>query len=334
MSLTFADPILVTGATGLIGNRVVARLLREGVQTRALLLPNDASPADWGDAVDVRRGDVTDALSVRRAMEGARTVVHLAARVGDWDAPSAYEQVTVRGTEHVLGAAATAGARAVLASSVVVYGHHLGEKVCDEEHPMGRAMGPYSRSKQEQEHIARRLEGLQGLKVTIVRPGNVYGPGSLHWVDLAVNHLRAERPCLVGGGHALAGLGYVDNVADVFVLAAGHAAAIGRTYNANDDLKVTWRRYFTELAELAGAPPPRAMPRSVARLASVMLDKGYRALRRRQRPPLTREAFNLVASNHRVPIARARRDLGYAPAVSYEQGMNAVAAYLQARASA
>jgi nucleoside-diphosphate-sugar epimerase len=323
--------VLVTGATGFIGRRLTQRLIELGVELRALALPSDAIPIEWGEKVQVCRGDVADRSTVIPAMRDAGTVFHLAAVVGDWGSLAKYERVTVRGTEHVLGEAAREGARVLLASSVVVYGDAIGRVVCEEDRPFGRALGPYSRCKQEQERIAARLEANESLRVTIVRPTNVFGPGSKAWVDLVVDQLLEGAPTLVGDGEQVAGLTYVDNVVDLMVAAAGNAAAVGRTYNANDDHRVSWKRYFGELATLVGAPPPKAVPARLAKLAAIGYEGGYRLFRRHDRPPITREALNLIGSEHRVPIARARRDLGYAPRVSFDEGMKRVAHYLEQR---
>jgi len=324
-----AEPVLVTGATGFIGRRLVRRLLDEGYAVRAFVLPADAIPIEWGDRVELRQGNLTKRSSVVDALRDAGTVFHLAALVGDWGTDLDHQRVTVRGTEHVLGIAARHGARAVLASSVVVYGHRIGQTVCHEDLPFGRAYGPYSRSKQEQERIARRLEATQGLKVSIVRPTNVYGPASGPWVDTLSDALKSGAPTLIGGGKRIAGLVYVDNVVDILIRVAERPGAIGRIYNANEKNGVTWRRYFSDIAKLCGAGPPKSINSWLAKLAAYVLETSYRLLRRQQRPPLTHEALNLAGSAVRVPVEKARRELGYQPLVSYEEGMQAVAEYLK-----
>src|SRR5690606_37650031 len=151
--------------------------------------------------------------------------------------------------------------------------------------------GAYSRAKQAQERIARALEASHGLKITIVRPANVYGPGSVPWVDKVVEHLMAGRPALVGDGRRDAGLTYVDNVVDVFLRAAERPGAIGRAYNACDEAGVTWRRYFSDLARMIGAPAPTSMPTQIAAAAAIGADAVFQLLGRDDRPPITREAF-------------------------------------------
>ncbi len=165
--------------------------------------------------------------------------------------------------------------------------------------------------------------------MSIVRPVNVFGPGSGPWVRDVADQLRSGLPTLIAGGDQDAGLTYVDNVAEVLVRAAGHPAAVGRVYNANDAHGVTWRRYFSDLAELIGAPDPRSLPRWTADAMATVCEAIWRASRRKGRPPITHEALNLVGSHHRVPIGRARRELGYEPGVAYAEGLAAVAASLR-----
>ncbi len=163
----------------------------------------------------------------------------------------------------------------------------------------------------------------------IVRPGNVYGPGSRPWVHDVLAQLRRGRPTLVGGGRGDAGLAFVDNVAHLMALAAASPRADGRVYNACDDAGVTWARYFGDLARAAGAPPPRSLPRPIAAAAALACEGAWRILRRETRPPITREALNLVGAHHRVPIDRARAELGFAPRVDYQAGMRATATYVR-----
>jgi len=327
-SSTIRPPVLVTGATGLIGERLVHTLVERGVATRALVLPQD-SIARLPEAVEVLRGDISVEQDVRRACEGVGTIFHLAAVVGDWGEESWYQQVTVEGTRYVLDGALAAGARVVLTSSIVTYGDRLGRDICTEEHSHGKPMGPYGRSKQAQERMARERAEEKGLELVVVRPGNVYGPRSRNWVDEVLVVLAAGTPALIDGGGQNAGLIYVDNLVELMCLAAAHPQAAGNIYNALDGGEITWRQYFGDLARLAALPAPRSAPRFAAAILASSYELLWRLLRRSRRPPLTREALNLIGSHHRVPIAKARAELGYEPPVSYEQGLERIADYLR-----
>jgi nucleoside-diphosphate-sugar epimerase len=313
-------PVAVTGATGFIGRHLVRRLLALGLPTRALVLPEETVPPEL-DGVEIVRGDVAAADSARRLLAGAGTVFHLAAVVEDWGSEALHRRVTVGGTEHVLGAAAREGARAVLASSIVVYGDRLGREICHEDTPHGRPLGPYSRSKQAQERIARRLEAEAELEVALVRPANVFGPGSRPWVEEVLVLLRQRGITLIDGGHLNAGLCHVENLVDLLLAAAATPGAAGRAYNAADGSDITWARYFGDLARLAGTPPPRSAPLYLARPAATVFELLWKLFPFRRRPPITHEALNLVGSHHRLPIERARRELGYSPRVGYEEAL-------------
>jgi nucleoside-diphosphate-sugar epimerase len=326
-----AGPALVTGATGFIGRRLVRRLRDEGAEVRALVLPTETLPSDWDADVRVLRGDISSQASVAEAVSGCPTIFHLAAVVGDWGPEKLFRRITVDGTRYVLGAAGPAGGRVVLASSIVVYGDRLGRVRCDENTELGRPYGPYSRAKQAQERLAVSSVASGHCDVRIVRPANVYGPGSRPWVDETTRLLKAGRPVLIGGGRQNAGLAYVDNVVDILVRAAGDAAAPGDIFNACDELPVTWARYLGDLASLVKAPAPRSVPGGLAWPLALAMEFAGKALRLGSRPPLTREAVHLVSADHDVPSARARAKLGDRTLVYYEDGLEAVAAYLAAR---
>ncbi len=322
--------ILVTGATGFIGSALVNRLLSDGCSVRALVLPDDPTTGLWTGSVQEVRGDISDASSVHKAMEGVSTVYHLAAVVADWADKDVVQRVTMDGTANVLEAALRQKTRVVLASSIIVYGDAINREECDEDHPFGRPLGVYSGSKQAQERLARDFAEAKGLELVVVRPANVIGPRCGPWVDEVVAQMRSHMPALLSGGGQNAGLVCIDNLVDVFVRAGQCPEAVGRIYNAADGGDVTWRQYFTDLSTLAGTPGPRSIPRWVASAMAGVCEPLWRGLRRRNRPPITFEALNLVGSHHTIPIGRAQRDLGYQPAAdSYTRTMKAIGEYLQ-----
>lgn len=294
---------------------------------RALVLPDEPLPEAWDASVEVIRGDITQRDGLGPAVEGAEVVFHLAARVGDWGPEQAFQRVSVEGTGNMLRAAAVRGARFVLASSIVVYGDRLGREVCSEDLAHGRAYGPYSRSKQAQEGLAREWAA-RGTDVRIVRPANVYGSGSRIWVDEVIRLLREGSPTLVGGGGGNAGLVHVDNVVDILIRAASDRSPPGGVYNACDELDVSWRRYFSDLAAIAGAGTPRSAPAWLAWPMASIMEPLWRLAGSARRPPLTREALHLICADHQVPAARARETLGHRSLVDYDQAMAAVADYV------
>ncbi|MBU1171389.1 MAG: SDR family NAD(P)-dependent oxidoreductase [Proteobacteria bacterium] len=326
---TLAQPVLVTGATGFIGRRVVEKLLAENIAVKALVLPDEAAPPAWDGKVDIVRGSISDSLAVAKAAQGAGTIIHLAAVVSDWGDERLYWEFTVEGSRHVFDQAVKTGARVVLVSSIVVYGDKIKTQSCPEESGYGNTFGPYSRTKQAQEKLAWEYHNTQGMKLSVVRPANVYGPGSGPWLHDVVAVLKSGSPGLISGGDMNAGLAYVDNVADIIILAGSLGAALGKAYNACDDLSVTWKDYFSDIASMIGAKKPKSILRPVASLAAASCEAVWGWLHIKKRPPITREALNLVGSDNRIPIDRVKSELGYNPTISYAQGLKLTKEYIE-----
>ncbi len=327
MNTPLPNPILVTGATGFIGRALVEHLLREGHIVRALVVPEEQGRTGWQGTVQETIGDVRNRESVEKAAAGVKTIFHLAAIATDAGSEQLHHQVTVEGTGHVLLAAASAGAQVVLTSSVTVYGTKIQTEVLTEDLPWGPPAGRYGKSKQAQERLAWQLARENNTALTVIRPGNVWGPHSKLWVDGVLAELRRGTPALLGGGDFNAGLCHVQNLVDLLVLAASSPAAQGRAFNAADDADITWKRYFSDLAALSGAPQPRSIPRWLAKMLAAGIEPAWR-LFSATRPPLTFEAYNLVGSDHRFPITRAKTELGYVPRIDYPTGLAGVRDYL------
>jgi 2-alkyl-3-oxoalkanoate reductase len=323
-----AQPVLVTGATGFIGSRVVHKLLQNGVPVKALALPGEAIPAEWANKVEIVRGSISDPLAVEKAVDGAKTIIHLAAVVTDWGDEKKYWEFTVEGSRFVFDNAVKNKARVALASSIAVYGDKIYSQPCPEETGYGKTFGPYSRTKQAQEKLAWDYYNNKGMKLSVVRPANVYGPRSGPWLHDVIGVLKSGAPCLVSGGHLNAGLAYVDNVADILILAGTLEKAIGRVYNACDGLDVTWGQYFTDIAGMIGIKKLKSIPRPVASLTAYVCEAIWKLLNIEKRPPITHEALNLTGSANRIPIDRIRRELDYEPQVSYAEGLKIIKSYI------
>jgi len=317
--------VLVTGATGFIGKNLVRHLMQAKAHITALVLPGEELPQEWGEAVSIVRGDITDPAAAEQALQGVDVVFHLVAYVGDWGPRERFSAITVRGTQNLFERCAQNKTHAILVSSVVVYGTALGQQVCHEDLPWGQAVGPYSASKQEQELLARQIASRTGMPLTVIRPSNVFGPHCKPWVHDVVRQLKTGKPALIAGGKQNAALCNVENLANALILAATNENAIGQTYNIHDDSGVTWSQYFGDLACAVSAPSPRSIPYAAAKWTAILMEFTWKLLRRPNRPPITREALNLVGSHHQVPIDRARKELGFNPDPdSYARGLAAI----------
>lgn len=324
-----AQPVLVTGATGFIGSRVVHKLLQNGIAVKVLALPGEVMPAEWTEKVEIVRGSISDPQAVAKAAEGAGTIIHLVAIVTDWGDEAKYWEYTVEGSRKIFEQALKNHARVVLASSIVVYGDKIHSQSCPEETPYGKTFGPYSRTKQAQEKLAWDYYHERGMKLSVVRPANVYGPRSGPWLHDVINVLKSGSPGLISGGDMNAGLAYVDNVADMLILAATSEKAIGKAYNASDGTDVTWKQYFTDIARLIGVQNPKSIPRPLALFGAYLFEAVWKFFNIQKRPLITREALNLIGSDNRIPNDKIKNELGYSPQVSYIEGLKYIKEYIE-----
>lgn len=181
-----AKKILVTGSEGFIGSHLVEGLLDSGYEVKAFVMYNsfnnwgwlDTFPKDIIDQIEIFCGDVRDFNSVREAMNGVDTVMHLAALIAipySYVAPDAYVDTNIKGTLNVLQAARTLDIDRVLVTSTSeVYGTAQYVPI-DEKHPF-QGQSPYSASKIGADRLAESFYRSFDLPVTIVRPFNTYGP--------------------------------------------------------------------------------------------------------------------------------------------------------------
>lgn len=319
--------VLVTGGPGFIGRRVVARFLDAGWDVTSFSLPGEAPLPDWGERVRMAYGDLADRAAVEHAVQGCSLVIHLAAPVGvagryewQWD-------VIAQGTRHVCEAMAAKGGRAVVASSIAVYGTLIQTQICREGDGHGPWAGAYGRAKQGQEIVASEVAARTGMPLTLIRPANVYGLGGASaWGDRLLEAIAASGGAVFGDAEVNdAGLVHVANLADALFLAGTRTEAVGCTYNVCDENGVTWRRFMDDMAAMAGKPPPPAIPLEAA-LAMVAANEDPANLVEPRDPALpSMEGLNLVGFSNRIDAGAIRRALGWAPRVTYPEAMAAIA---------
>jgi nucleoside-diphosphate-sugar epimerase len=135
--------VLVTGGTGFVGGAVAQRLRSENCTVRALVRRNSDTAALTAAGCELRTGDITDAASVRGAMEGADAVVHCAAFASDWGPREKFVEVNLEGSRHIFDAALDSGVkRLVHISTTDVFGITTDAGVIDDSFPVKGAGFP------------------------------------------------------------------------------------------------------------------------------------------------------------------------------------------------
>lgn len=318
-------PVLVTGANGFVGARLVDQLVACGADVRAVIRSGLRSNR-WTSSPRRRafRGDVTDPESLRQAIEGCAVVFHCA-----WGGVSMEESrlVNVEGTRHVVEAAAHAGVRRIVhVSSMAVHGGNL-PPVLTESCPLIVEGDPYSVGKAEGERLAFERGKSLGVEVTALRPTLVYGPRSPLWLVSYLERVRREQIALIDDGRGLANLVFVDDLVDAMIAVAEHRDVVGEAFLISGAEPATWREYIDTLAALCRKPAPPSVSLRRARL-EIPFWKVYTTLTLHPRR-LQGMDLGQMTQRSRVSIEKANRVFGYAPRFSVAAGVQASESWLR-----
>jgi nucleoside-diphosphate-sugar epimerase len=326
---------LVTGGGGFLGGAIVRRLVARDDEVRSLTRGRYPDL----DALGVRtvRGDLADQAVVSDAVAGVDVVFHVAARAGISGRRTDYVATNVVGTRNVVAACRAHGVtRLVHTSTPSVV--HAGRDVAgvDESAPYAtRFDAPYPATKAQAERVVLAANDAS-LATVALRPHLIWGPGDTQLVPRIVERARRGRLRLVGDGRALVDSTYIDNAVDAHLLAAAAltpgAPCAGRPYFISQGEPLPLRDLVSRILAAAGLPPVTvSVPFPVAYAGGAAVELAWWAARRQGDPPMTRFLARQLATAHWFDISAARRDLGYQPAVSIDEGMLALARELRVR---
>ncbi|MEX1366107.1 MAG: NAD-dependent epimerase/dehydratase family protein [Nannocystaceae bacterium] len=316
--------ILVTGGGGFIGRSIVKALRDRGDEVRTLSRGDYPQLREWG--ADTKRGDLADAEVVREAVQGCEGVFHVAARFDLWGRYEDFYATNTLGTRHVIEACRAAGVPKLVYTSTpsVVHGGDAVDGV-DESAPYPEhfeAHYPATKALAEQEVLA--ANGPQ-LSTVAIRPHLVWGPGDTSALPRVVERAKSGRLRMIGKPQTI-DTTYIDNAVLAHLLAydglGPDSPAAGKAYFITQDEPIEGPQFINDMLHAAGLPPvTRTIPAGVARAAATMIEAVWKTLRLRSEPPVTRFMVSQLSTAHWYDISAARRDLGYAPQVSYAEGM-------------
>lgn len=307
--------VLITGATGFLGKALAKRLIDDGVRVRIIARSPEKAEDLRALGVEIIKGDLTDADSLRTACEGCAIVFHVAVNYTTYEKQ---QQVNVSGTQAIAEAAALAGvSRFVHVSTTAAYGaKERGDLF--EDHPLRPGAYPYAITKVEGERVVREVCDRAGMVYTIIRPGMIYGPGAQQWTNMIFNLAKQRFTIWLDGGQGWAHYIYVDDVVDLMVCAADHPKAANQVFNVSADPAPMWRDVLAAYSTLAGKPlrliplrPVFWVVAAVAKLVSPPISMG------RDLPDL----LGFMGSKTTFKMSKARELLDWAPRVSLAEGV-------------
>ena len=310
--------VLVTGAAGFIGSHLVEGLVALGCRVRALVHYN--SRGGWGhlEALDssLRReieivaGDVRDAYSTSRAVEGSEVVFHLAALIAipySYVAPQSYVDTNISGTLNVLEACRTHGvARMVHTSTSETYGTALYTPI-DERHPL-QGQSPYSASKIGADKLVESYVRSFDLPVATIRPFNTFGPrqSARAIIPTVISQALTGREIRLGSLEPVRDLTFVTDTAAGFIAVASTDSAVGQVVNCGNGKGITIGDLAARILVLMGADQTHDIVPDAQRVR-----------------PSASEVFELVCDNSLIGSLS-----GWKPKVSLEDGLLRVIDYV------
>lgn len=358
--------VLVTGATGFVGGRLVEKLVIEQHANVRVLVRNfsRASRIARFD-IEMVPGDITDSRAVTEATKGCEVIFHCAY---DFRGPRKdRHRVTVDGTENVAKAALKTGSRLVHVSTVDVYGWPH-QEVLDETSPKSPDRNIYAQTKFTAEEFLWTYYGQHAFPLVVVQPTIIYGPFSRPWTLSVIDQLKNGRLELGEEDNGVCNAVYIDDVADALVLAATEPRAVGEAFLISGPDVITWKEFYGAFEKLLGKNGTASIsPKDMKRVPSSLSCFQSRVIDAAMESPFLRRAYEksrlflphginglirstvlkLLAKNAQinrppdksrlklyrtrchVKVDKARRLLGYEPAFSFERGMALTSQFLR-----
>lgn len=322
--------ILITGGTGFIGSRLALDCAARGETVRILAKINNANEQTGYDAlkeagVELMDGDVCRAADAEKAMDGVKTLYHLAAAQHEANVDDDYfRRINVEGTRSILDAAVKAKVeRVVHGSTIGVYG------MADEGPVHDRTpLFPdniYGQTKLEGEHLARSYD--DRLKLAIVRISETFGPGDYRLLKL-FKGIKSKKFFMVGKGDNLHHPVYIDDLIEGLRAAATAEDAIGETVVVAGPRAVTTKDMVEGISQALETDKPKiTVPLPALMGAAMVIETVCKPVG--IQPPLHRRRMNFFIKSFRFTGDDAREKLGFQPKITFAEGARRTAKWYQ-----
>lgn len=324
---------LVTGGGGFLGSAIVRMLLDRGDDVVSY------SRSRYGelDALGVQQfsGDIADRETLAAAARDCDIIFHVAAKAGIWGAYAEYHRANVTGTESVIAACRANGIDRLVATgspSVVFDGSDI--EGGDESLPYsGHYEAHYPHTKMLGELLVLQANSPE-LATVSLRPHLIWGPRDNHLVPRIIEKAAAGRLRRIGNRPCLADTVYIDNAAKAHLLAADRlhpgSPVGGKAYFITNGEPVPLWDMVDRILAAGGLPKVKGrISPQAARLIGAACEKVWSLLRLSGEPPMTRFVADELSTAHWFDISAAKRDLGYIPEVSIEEGLQRLKEWLR-----
>ena len=313
--------VLITGANGFIGNKLMAHYQAQGIPVVGVDLS--------GNGEDIFQGDIGQPETISQLLQECDVVVHTAALVSNSIADADMWRVNVLATRNLIAAAEKHKVRRfVQISSIVAYGNSaVGE--LDEEQPVHADGGSYVLTKLASEHAVLAATANSPMELVIIRPGDVYGPGSRPWVLLPIEAINKGQFMLPAKGQGFFRPIFISDLIRGIALAVSTKEAAGEIFNLSCEGYMTTAEFFSHHYQWMNKRGPLKVSTGLAMFAASAATK-LAQMTGGVNEASTATIVQLCTKSW-FSIAKAERVLGWKPEVSFEDGMQQSKQWAQAQ---
>jgi 2-alkyl-3-oxoalkanoate reductase len=316
--------VLVTGGGGFLGRAVVERLVERGDHVFSFC--RNHYPELESLKINQICGDIADKYAVKNAVRGMEIVFHVAAKPGVWGTFEKFYQPNVIGTQNIIDACLKCDVSSLIhtsSPSVVFDGSEM-EGVNESVPYPDHYLAHYPKTKAMAEKAVRKVSSKIG--TVCLRPHLIWGPRDNHLVPRIIARGKANRLIQVGNGKNKVDVTYIDNAADAHVLAAqglsDNPELSGRIYFISQAEPVPLWEMVNAILKAGGLPPvKRSISPRAAYFSGACFETIFKLLHIQKEPPMTRFVADELAKTHWFDISAAKKDLGYYPRVSTQEGL-------------
>ncbi len=312
--------IFVTGGSGFLGKRLIARLVGDGHTVSALARSLEAADKVKSVGATPLIGELTNIPEWELALGKFDVVIHAASPVEFWGKWENFERDIVRSTSELYESAARNNVRrfVYISSESVLQATKPLLDITEQEPYPDEPNSFYGKAKKLAEQALMRSQGITDC--VIIRPTFIWGKG-IPALETMLEKMKTGGFLWIDGGKTVIECVHVDNVVEAIVCALTQGRHKG-IYNITDDAPKTARELITALAATRGiTPPEKSMPASIAGFAAALVEGVWKLFGIDSAPPLSRFELSFVSMPRRYNIHAAKEELGYTPRIFFEQGL-------------
>lgn len=317
--------LMVTGGNGFLGSHIAKELLKLGHNVLSFSRKFSLELEKCG--VEVLTGDIADEMTFVPSTEGCDAIFHVAAKPGVWGPYEEYYRTNFIGTKNVITACRKNGIKKLIytSSPSVIFDDGNQEGIDESTSYPEKYLAHYPKTKAMAEKLV--LDSNSDKLATVsLRPHIIWGPGDNHLIPRLIDRAKSGKLRLVGNGKNLIDSVYIDNAVSAHILAyerlSPGSPISGRVYFISNGEPIPISQLMNRILDAAALPPvTKKIPANMAFMAGAFMELIYWLLHKKEEPLMTRFLAKELSGSHWYNIDAARKDLGYIPSVSIEDGI-------------